>query len=126
MHHGHRGADLVYARRVSHDLPLAHAAGRGVTAMNIQIFGTKKCQDSRKAERYFKERGVKFQFIDLKEKEMSAGELHSVAAKVGGMEALLDKAGKHYLDKGLKYASFSAGKLEQMLVEDPLLLKTPV
>ena len=44
--------------------------------MNIQIFGTKKCFDSKKAERYFKERGVKYQFIDMKEKGMSRGYWH--------------------------------------------------
>ena len=52
--------------------------------MNIQIFGTKKSFDTKKAQRYFKERRVKFQFIDLKEKGMSKGELESVARAVGG------------------------------------------
>ena len=47
--------------------------------MNIQIFGTKKCNDTKKAERFFKERGIKFQFIDMKEKGMSKGEFNSVA-----------------------------------------------
>lgn len=47
--------------------------------MNIQIFGTKKCNDTKKAERFFKERGIKYQFIDMKEKGMSKGELTSVA-----------------------------------------------
>ena len=47
--------------------------------MNIQIFGTKKCNDTKKAERFFKERGIKFQFIDMKEKGMSKGEFTSVA-----------------------------------------------
>ncbi len=58
--------------------------------MNIQIFGTKKSADSRKAERFFKERGVKFQYIDLKEKGMSKGEFRSVAQAVGGVDALID------------------------------------
>ena len=59
--------------------------------MNIQIFGTKKSFDSKKAERYFKERGIKYQFIDMKEKGMSKGELQSVCRAVGGLEALIDK-----------------------------------
>ena len=42
--------------------------------MNIQIFGTRKCFDTKKAERYFKERGIRYQFIDMKEKGMSGGE----------------------------------------------------
>ena len=52
--------------------------------LNIQIFGRGKCFDTKKAQRYFKERGVKFQYIDLKEKEMSRGEFHSVCQAVGG------------------------------------------
>ena len=46
--------------------------------LNIQIFGTKKCNDTKKAERFFKERGIKFQFIDMKEKGMSKGEFEGV------------------------------------------------
>lgn len=60
----------------------------------IQIFGTKKCFDSKKAERYFKERGVKYQFIDLKEKGMSKGELTAVLQSVGGFDVLVDSATK--------------------------------
>ena len=62
--------------------------------MNIQIFGTKKSFDTKKAQRYFKERRVKFQFIDLKEKGMSKGELESVARAVGGLDALVNKDAK--------------------------------
>ena len=54
--------------------------------MNIQIFGTKKCNDTKKAERFFKERGIKYQFIDMKEKGMSKGEFNSVAQANGGLE----------------------------------------
>ena len=57
--------------------------------MNIQVFGTKKSFDTKKAQRYFKERRVKFQFIDLKEKGMSKGELESVARAVGGIDVLV-------------------------------------
>mgnify|MGYP000646108235 CR=1 FL=1 len=62
--------------------------------MNIQIFGTKKCSDTRKAERFFKERGIKYQFIDMKEKGMSKGEFNSVAQANGGMEAMLNLEAK--------------------------------
>ena len=58
--------------------------------MNIQIFGTKKNFDSKKAERYFKERGIKYQFIDMKEKGLSKGEFQSVCNAVGGYEKLID------------------------------------
>lgn len=62
--------------------------------MNIQIFGTKKNFDTKKAQRYFKERRIKVQFIDLREKEMSKGELQSVMRAVGGIDALLDPKAK--------------------------------
>ena len=58
--------------------------------MNVQIFGTKKSFDSKKAERYFKERGIKYQFVDMKEKGLSKGEFHSVCQAVGGYEKLID------------------------------------
>ena len=58
--------------------------------MNIQIFGTKKSQDTKKAERFFKERGIRFQFVDMKEKSLSKGEFQSVAAAVGGVDAMID------------------------------------
>lgn len=62
--------------------------------MNIQIFGTKKSSDTRKAERWFKERRIRFQYINLAEKELSKGELRSVAQAVGGLAALIDKEAK--------------------------------
>jgi arsenate reductase len=92
----------------------------------LQIFGTRKCQDTRKAERYFKERGVRFQSIDLAEKGLSAGELRAVATRVGGVEALLDRNGKRYVDKGLKHSAPTGPRIEQLLLADPLLLRTPI
>ena len=62
--------------------------------MNIQIFGTNKCFDTKKAQRYFKERGIRFQMIDLKEKGFSRGELTSVLQAVGGLGGLLDEKTK--------------------------------
>jgi arsenate reductase (glutaredoxin) len=94
--------------------------------MNVQIFGTKKCAETRKSERWFKERGIKFQAIDLAQKGMSAGELKSVAARVGGMEALIDREGRRYVDKGLKYAAPTGPRIEAILLDDPLLLRTPI
>jgi len=94
--------------------------------VNVQLFGTKKCPETRKAERYFKERGVKLHLVDLAQKGMAAGELRNVAARVGGIEALVDRAGKRYLEKGLAYAAPTGPRIEQMLVDDPLLLRTPI
>lgn len=92
----------------------------------VQIFGTRKCQDTRKAERYFKERGVRVQAVDLAEKGLSPGELRSVAARVGGVEALLDREGKRYVSKGLKHSAPTGPRIEQLLLDDPLLLRTPI
>ena len=102
---------------------LDYAAG---VAAIIQIFGKKKCAETRKAERWFKERGLKVQSVELTEKGLSPGELRSVAAKVGGVEALIDREGKRYVDKGLKYSAPTGPRIEALLVEDPLLLKTPI
>ena len=66
--------------------------------MNIQIFGTKKCNDTKKAQRFFKERGIKFQFIDILDKGMSKGEFQSVMQAVGGLDAMIDP---EYKDKDL-------------------------
>jgi arsenate reductase len=99
---------------------------RAMAASTIQIFGTRKCSQTRKAERFFKERGVKVQSIDLVEKGMSAGELRSVASAIGAMTALVDSEGKRYADRGLKHAAPTGSRLEALLLEDPLLLKTPV
>jgi arsenate reductase-like glutaredoxin family protein len=58
--------------------------------MNIQIFGTKKSSDTRKAERFFKERGIRFQSVDLKEKGLSKGEFNAVMQSVGGLDSMID------------------------------------
>ena len=93
--------------------------------MNIQIFGTKKCNDTKKAERFFKERGIKYQFIDMKEKGMSKGEFTSVASANGGIEGMVDWDGKEQDTVMLiKYLS-EEDKLEKIL-ENPSVIKTPV
>ncbi len=90
--------------------------------MNIQIFGKSKCFDTKKAERFFKERSVKFQSIDLPSKGMSKRELESVMRGVGGIEALLDE--KHPDAALVKYLLPDA-QFEKLL-EDPSLIRTPV
>lgn len=92
----------------------------------VQIFGKKKCADTRKAERWFKERGIRVQSIELTEKGLSPGELKSVAARVGGMEALLDRECKRYVDKGLRHSAPTGPRIEALLLDDPLLLVTPI
>ncbi len=93
--------------------------------MNIQIFGLKKCSETRKAQRFFKERRIPVHFIDLSQKEMSKGELRSVAARVP-LEDLIDTTGKRFIEKGLTHASLNAARIETLLLEDALLIRTPV
>ena len=91
--------------------------------MNIQIFGTKKSFDTKKAERWFKERRIKYQFIDLKEKGMSKGELTSVAQCVGGVEALVNpKAKDEDLLALLKYIPADA-RMEKLLENQHVLME---
>lgn len=93
--------------------------------MNVQIFGTNKCFDTKKAQRYFKERNVKFQFINLKEKEMAKGELRSVIQAVGGIEALIDTSCKDQDAVALiKYISDE--EKEEKLLANQQVLKTPI
>lgn len=98
--------------------------------MTIQIFGTSKSFDTKKAERYFSERRISVQKVDLKEKGISKGELESVIASVakrtGDRQSAIDSlADKHNKD----YASFAYlddSKKEEKLLENPLLLIQPI
>ena len=90
--------------------------------MNIQIFGKSKCFDTKKAQRYFKERRVKFQAIDLNKYGISKGELTSVLRSVK-LPALSDE--KHPDAALLEYLAYDQDKIEKLL-EDPTLLRTPI
>jgi arsenate reductase-like glutaredoxin family protein len=90
--------------------------------MNIQIFGTLKCQDTRRAQRYFKERRITFHFVNLAERGLSKGELDSVKRAIG-LENLIDREGKEYERRNLKYLSHT---VEEELLNHPLLFKTPI
>ena len=90
--------------------------------MNIQIFGKSKCFDTKKAERYFKERRVKYQYIDILRYGMSRGELSSVRAAVG-LEALIDGAARDV--ELLQYLARDEDKFEK-LFEEPGFIRTPV
>lgn len=93
--------------------------------MNIQIFGTKKCFDTKKAERYFKERKIKYQLIDIKEKGLSKGEYNSVKQAIGGLSSMIDEKCK---DKDvlalIKYISDDAK--DEKVLENQQVLKTPI
>lgn len=90
--------------------------------MAIQIFGTNKCQNTRAAVRFFKERRIPFHFVDLNERELSAGEFQSIARAVG-LENMIDTEGKEYERLGLRYQTYD---LEAKLREYPRLLRTPI
>lgn len=92
--------------------------------MNIQIFGTKKCFDTKKAERYFKERKIKYQLIDLNIKGLSKGELQSVIASVG-LEKLINNKSKLYEKLNLNHIRGSAIK-EEILFNNPILCNAPI
>lgn len=93
--------------------------------MNIQIFGAKKCFDTKKAERYFKERNIKYQLIDLKEKPMSKGEYVSVKQAVGGLDAMLDPKSRNQDALALIRYIAEEDKDEKVL-ENQSVLKTPI
>ena len=93
--------------------------------MNIQIFGTKKSFDTKKAQRYFKERRIKVQFIDLKEKEMSKGELQSVMRAVGGIDAVVDENAKDQDTVALITYLAESQKFDKLL-ENQQILREPI
>lgn len=93
--------------------------------MNIQIFGKSKCFDTKKAERYFKERGIKFQSIDLIRFGMSGKEFDSVVRAVGGVDNLIDWNGKSQEITNMKYMDDRRTK-EDKVFNDPSLMKTPI
>ena len=92
--------------------------------MNIQIFGTKKCFDTKKAERYFKERNIKYQFIDLSMKGLSKGELQSVSAAVG-LNNLINTKSKEYKTLNIENIRNTSVK-EEILLKNPKLYRTPI
>ena len=90
--------------------------------MNIQIFGKSKCFDTKKAERYFKERQIKYQYIDVLKYGMSRGELNAVKNAVG-LESMIDKNDEDY--PLVQYLASDEAKLDK-LYEDAYLIKTPI
>ena len=93
--------------------------------MNIQIFGVSKSADTRKAERYFKERRIKFQSVDIKKYGMSGGEFDSVLRAVGGIDNLIDWNGKSPDLDLIRYMADTLDK-EDKVFENQMLIKLPV
>lgn len=90
--------------------------------MNIQIIGTRKCRDTQKAERFFKERRIYYHFRDLNIKGISKGELNNIC-RVISIDELLDKEGREFKKRNLGFMVYDA---EEVLLNYPLLLKTPI
>ena len=103
-------------------------ARRGETdgpVQQVQIFGTKGCQDTRKAERFFKERRVEIHFVDLKQRAASKGELRRFVQKFG-TDALIDRDAKRFRSLGLHQAHYGEARWLEILAEEPGILKTPL
>ncbi len=93
--------------------------------MNIQIFGKSKCFDSKKAERYFKERRIKYQYIDLNRYGLSPKEFDSVLRAVGGVDNLVDWDCKDERITLMRYMSDARAK-EDKIYDDPKLMRSPI
>ena len=93
--------------------------------MNIQIFGKNKCFDSKKAERYFKERRIKYQYIDLVRYGLSGKEFDSVLSAVGGIDNLIDWDNKSQEITNMKYMDSKVDK-EDKVYDNPTLMRTPI
>ena len=93
--------------------------------MDVQIFGTKKSADTRKALRFFAERRVRTHFVDLQERAASLGELRRFAQKFG-VGALVDRESRRYLDLGLAHARLTDERWLEKLADEPLMLRQPL
>jgi len=115
------GAPTVPVRVVRFQLPAFSLQPR----VEVQIFGTQKSQDTRRALRFWSERRVKVHFVDLKERAASKGELQRFVQKFG-LTALIDKTSKRYQDLGLGASRLSDERWLTLLTEEPLLLTHPL
>jgi arsenate reductase len=93
--------------------------------VNVQIFGVKNSQATRAAERFFKERRVQIQLVNIKQKPMAPGEINRFIQRFG-LNELIDREGKAFLDSGLKYLRVSDSEILAKIENDPLLLRLPL
>jgi arsenate reductase len=93
--------------------------------MQVQVFGTKSCFDTRKALRFFKERRITVHFVDLKQRAASRGELRRFVQRFGS-DALIDRESKRFRNLGLHTAYYGDEKWLEILEEEPLILTTPL
>ena len=93
--------------------------------MEVQIFGTKKSSDTRKALRFFAERRVKTHFVDLTQRAASPGELRRFVERFGA-EALIDRESRRFAELGLRQAIYPQDRWIQKLADEPLILRLPL
>jgi len=91
----------------------------------VQIFGTKKSADTRKAQRFFADRRIKVHFVDLAERAAALGELRRFSQKFG-VEALIDRDSKRFADLGLRTALYGEERWLNILAEEPFILRQPL
>ena len=89
----------------------------------MQIYGTRKCRVTKKAERFFRDRGIRYHFVDLTEHRLSQGELDNIRRGIPQAESLIDTESAAYKKRGMAYMEYD--ELEEILA-DPLLLRTPI
>jgi len=120
---------LLLGRRYENQRPIYCGSNNVITRkceiVNIQIFGKAKCFDTKKAERYFKERKIKYQFIEINKYGLSKGEYQSIKAAVGSMAELIDEKSKEYESQHIKYLA-RQDDVEERLLEYPGMFKTPI
>lgn len=93
--------------------------------MEVQVFGTKKSADTRKAQRFFAERRIRVHFVDLAQRAASPGELRRFVQKFG-IDALIDRGCRRFAELGLGAASYGDERWLQLLADEPLLLRQPL
>jgi arsenate reductase (glutaredoxin) len=93
--------------------------------MEVQVFGTKKCKDTQKALRFFKERRITVHFVDFAVRPPAVGELRRFVQRFGA-EAMLDREGKRFRERGLHVAHLPEARVLDLLADDPALLVTPL
>jgi arsenate reductase (glutaredoxin) len=94
--------------------------------VTIQIFGHAKCKGTRAAQRFFAERRIPVQMVDILGKGLSRGEFDAVVRAVGGVASLYDAQSPRVKERGLQYAQPNADRMTELLLEDPRLYRTPV
>ena len=93
--------------------------------MEVQVFGTKGCADTRKALRFFSERRVRTHFVDLSKRPATKGELRRFVQRFGA-DAVIDREAKRFRTMGLQTAHYGPDRWLDILEEEPALLRTPL